>query len=85
MQKKRPRINNLIPNRQPRRPRLRRRRIKGIPNLRRLEIEALGDMLHRLCHGGVVEVAVALADDEEFVGMFVHGVGWLDGGFDDHD
>ena len=79
MQQERPGVNNLMPNRQPTGPCIRSRRDKGIPDLRIAQVETLRDVFHRFSDGGVIKGSFSLADDEEFVGVFVDGMRWLDG------
>ena len=79
MQQERPGVNNLMPNRQPTGPCIRSRRDKGIPDLRIAQVETVRDVFHRFSDGGVIKGSFSLADDEEFVGVFVDGMRWLDG------
>lgn len=79
MQQEWPGVNNLISNRQPTGTRIRSRRDEGIPDLRITQVKTLRDVFHRFRDGGVVKGSLSLADDEEFVGVFVDRVRWLDG------
>lgn len=85
MHQERSGVHNMVPDSKPRRPRRRQRRRERISILGVVKIEGTRNFLHCLGDGGVVECAVAPAEDEVFVRVFVDWVRGLAAAVDLHD